>query len=103
MVVFGDKVFKEVIKAKLLGKSPRQNDWCPHKIRRLGDRHEQRRDRVTAQGEGGRLQARPGGPGTDTFLMALGGPSPAHTLISIFPAFRAVREYMYVVFKPPRP
>ena len=59
MIVFEDKVFKEIIyvKMRLLGWVLIQYAWCPYRKRRLGHRHTQREDQARTQGEDGCLRA----------------------------------------------
>ena len=59
MILFGGKVFEELIKAKLvIGMwTLNQSDWYPYRMRRLGPRQPRREDHVRTKGEGGHLKA----------------------------------------------
>lgn len=56
---------------------------------------------MTTPGEGGRLQAKHRGLGYILSLWLSEGPSLAHTLTSVFPAFGTVREYIHLLQNPP--
>lgn len=52
VIVFEDKVFKEVELNEVIRVGPIQYDWCPYKKKRSTDRHTKKKDHVKAQEEG---------------------------------------------------